>query len=298
MYRSTLRACLALSLSRLRRHRQRHRQSVSYALRRLAPCHPGRFQQHTGAGHVVRFVRDRRGYKNAVKAKPGRCGMSGMVGTNVVLGDQETGTSWQQASGEAIEGPLKGRRLTMVTFIHTTWGEWRAEHPRALIMLPAPGREESYAHYKPMLATASQRFRGAIREDLRRPRFDQITGIEKGSAHKAYPLDELKKQTGVNDRVGASPVLVTYSSETGTVRTFLRDPGGRTLTFRATGAEWLTDTETKSKWNRTGLARTRSSRRFRQCLRSGSPGPSSSRTQTYSPPVVVRLSRSRAPDNT
>jgi len=97
---------------------------------------------------VVRFVRDRRGYKNDVNGKPGRFGMSGMVGTNVVLGDQETGTSWQQATGEAIEGPLKGRRLTMVTFIHTTWGEWRAEHPRALIMLPAPGREESYAHYK------------------------------------------------------------------------------------------------------------------------------------------------------
>ena len=193
-------------------------------------------------------------YKNDVNGKPGRFGMSGMVGTNVVLGDQETGTSWQQATGEAIDGPLKGRRLTMVTFIHTTWGEWRAEHPHALIMLPAPGREESYAHYKPMLATASQRFRGAIREDLRRPRFDQIAGLERGGAHKAYPLDELKKQTLVNDRVGSSPVLVTYSSKTGTVRAFLRDPGGRTLTFRAAGAELLTDTETGSTWNRTGLA--------------------------------------------
>jgi len=56
---------------------------------------------------VVRFVRDRRGYKNDVNGKPGRFGMSGMVGTNVLLGDQETGTSWQQATGEAIEGPLK-----------------------------------------------------------------------------------------------------------------------------------------------------------------------------------------------
>jgi len=91
---------------------------------------------------VVRFVRDRRGYKNDVNGKPGRFGMSGMVGTNVVLGDQETGTSWQQASGEAIEGPLKGRRLTMVTFIHTTWGEWRAEHPHALIMRPHPATKK------------------------------------------------------------------------------------------------------------------------------------------------------------
>ena len=35
-----------------------------------------------------------------------------MVGANEVQKDLETGTSWQQATGEAIDGPLKGTRLT------------------------------------------------------------------------------------------------------------------------------------------------------------------------------------------
>ena len=52
-----------------------------------------------------------------------------MVGANEVQKDAETGTSWQQATGEAIDGPLKGMRLTLYPVVRTTWTEWRKRYP-------------------------------------------------------------------------------------------------------------------------------------------------------------------------
>src|SRR5688572_9907398 len=57
-----------------------------------------------------------------------------MVGGNEVQKDAETGTSWQQASGEAIDGPLKGTRLTLYPAIRTTWAEWRKRYPRTMVL--------------------------------------------------------------------------------------------------------------------------------------------------------------------
>jgi hypothetical protein len=52
-----------------------------------------------------------------------------MVGANEVQKDFETGTSWQQATGEAIDGPLKGTRLQLYPAVRTTWAEWRKRFP-------------------------------------------------------------------------------------------------------------------------------------------------------------------------
>src|SRR5688572_10782279 len=62
-----------------------------------------------------------------------------MVGANEVQKDRETGSSWQQATGEAIDGPLKGSRLTLYPSVRTTWAEWRRRYPRTLVLEPLPG---------------------------------------------------------------------------------------------------------------------------------------------------------------
>src|SRR4030095_1284007 len=69
-----------------------------------------------------------------------------MVGANEVQKDLETGSSWQQATGEAIDGPLKGTRLTLFTVVRTTWGEWRKRYPRTLVLKPLPGYAERMPH--------------------------------------------------------------------------------------------------------------------------------------------------------
>jgi hypothetical protein len=88
-----------------------------------------------------------------------------MVGANEVQKDLETGTSWQQATGEAIDGPLKGTRLTLYPVVRTTWGEWRKRYPQTMVLKPLPGYAERMPNLSKRIKDVTRRgsHRGAER---------------------------------------------------------------------------------------------------------------------------------------
>jgi len=182
-----------------------------------------------------------------------------MVGMNFTFADRETGTRWQQETGEAFEGPLKGRRLEIYPFLITTWKEWRERHPGTLTMMPVPGLEPMYdLMWQTILARKPGRpgppsDRMIRPEDTRLPAYEPIVGLEAGGARRAYPLDALGKARVVNDRLGTEAVLIVYRPDSDTVTTFSRTIAARTLTFewRARSGD-LTDVETHSRWNAYG----------------------------------------------
>ena len=51
----------------------------------------------------------------------------GINNQNFVMQDAETGSWWQQVSGEAIFGPLKGTQLPLIPFDQLTFAAWREE---------------------------------------------------------------------------------------------------------------------------------------------------------------------------
>ena len=57
-----------------------------------------------------------------------------MTNANEVHRDVETGSRWQQSTGEAIDGPLKGRTLELYDFVLTTWKEWRTRYPNTQVL--------------------------------------------------------------------------------------------------------------------------------------------------------------------
>ena len=57
--------------------------------------------------------------------------------------DDETGSWWQQVTGEAIQGPLKGRRLVPVVHDEVSFGIWRGEHPGGRVLRPDPRFENN-----------------------------------------------------------------------------------------------------------------------------------------------------------
>ena len=59
--------------------------------------------------------------------------------SNKVMVDIETDTLWNQLTGEAIAGPLKGTVLDRFPITVTTYGQWIAEHPDTAV-LDIPGR--------------------------------------------------------------------------------------------------------------------------------------------------------------
>ena len=56
--------------------------------------------------------------------------VSGKLWRNsLIMMDEETKSLWSHVSGEALSGPLAGRRLESIPSVQTTWKEWVAAHP-------------------------------------------------------------------------------------------------------------------------------------------------------------------------
>src|SRR5204863_5793166 len=50
--------------------------------------------------------------------------------------DEETGTWWEQVSGKAILGPLKGRQLKEVFHDELSFALWKREEPDGRVLKP------------------------------------------------------------------------------------------------------------------------------------------------------------------
>jgi len=195
-------------------------------------------------------------YQSVVDGRKLTFERAGNRGNNFFMLDTETGSHWQQIGGDCYEGQLKGKRLTMVPFLYTTWGEWRAQHPDTLVLVPEAAYKAGYeymANSRVLVVpygSSKKPDRELVREqDTRLPNYEQVIGIEIAETHKAYPVSTLRKETVVNDKVGSTPILLVYAAASDTTTGFSRVLGGRTLTFRAGVLGTILDSETGSKWS-------------------------------------------------
>ncbi len=149
--------------------------------------------------------------------------MVGLNNQNFLMRDVETGSWWQQVSGKAILGPLKGKQLDT----KSTKEDWDAT--AAERMFAVRGFDESSAFEAREL----------------------IVGVEIEGIAKAYPLAELVEQNPVIDAVGSARLLFVAA------RCFDRRLDGEILElFQKPDAEVLTlvDSLTGSEWDFSGRA--------------------------------------------
>ena len=184
--------------------------------------------------------------------------LAGNRGNNFFMRDLETNSHWQQIGGDCFEGPMRGKRLTMIPFVYTTWGEWHTERPDTLAVIPEPEYKEAYDFMNKRISnwafgSNKKPGRDLVRDqDNRLANYEQVIGLEVGGAHKAYPIAELKKEPVVNDKVGSTAVLLIYAEAIDTTTAFSRALNGRTLTFRTGGKGKIIDDETGSTWSAYG----------------------------------------------
>ena len=58
--------------------------------------------------------------------------------------DEETGSFWQQITGAAIAGPLKGAQLSLVPQDELTFGLWKKEQPNGTVLAPLKRDQAKY----------------------------------------------------------------------------------------------------------------------------------------------------------
>jgi hypothetical protein len=182
--------------------------------------------------------------------------LTGINNQNFLMQDEQTGSWWQQVTGEALFGPLKGRRLDLVFHDEVSFGVWRREHPETRVLRPddsAPWRDfskdwETQTAKLPVVTPARP-------GDPFAPR-DLVAGLSVGQVGRAYPWAVLKRQSPVLDTLAGTPVVLIVGEDGRSIRAFERVVDGRELQlFAKPGLPVrLVDAETGSEWSFTGEA--------------------------------------------
>lgn len=173
--------------------------------------------------------------------------------------DEETGSWWQQVTGEAIQGPLKGQRLRPVFHDELTFGLWKREKPAGRVLRPDAeiARAGNYApaNWEERMAKVPVTTSAAINKSLE-PR-TLVIGLTVNVVSKAYPFDAVLKQSLILDDVGGVPIFIVVGDDKRSVRVFERVVDGRKLEFFVkpkASSLTLVDAETGSEWDFTGKA--------------------------------------------
>jgi hypothetical protein len=140
-------------------------------------------------------------------------GVSGLLyNSDVLLYDRQTNSLWSQLLGQAISGPLKGRRLNMLPLTHTSWADWRKAHPATQVLSTNTGSVRPYMRdpYDGYEKTEDLMFPVQFRAAGFHPK-ERVLGIKIGERTKAYPFVELGKTSGeIADHIGDTELTIRF----------------------------------------------------------------------------------------
>jgi hypothetical protein len=180
--------------------------------------------------------------------------LAGINNQNFIMRDEETGTYWQQISGKAISGPLKGKQLTLVAFDELTFAEWTAEEPAGTVLNDVSEFTAGYAKKDwdvkmkkapVVIDFAEHGFKGR----------DLMLGVQAFGQSRAYPYDQVLKDQLIKDRLGIEPVLLVVGPDNQSVRVFHSRTAGDFYRVAPAKADVLMmDATTGSEWNFQGCA--------------------------------------------
>lgn len=173
--------------------------------------------------------------------------LAGINNQNFLMRDEETGSIWQQVTGEAIAGPLRGQRLPPIASDELRWARLHGEAP-AVTVLRGEAPREAAGDYDPAweAEVAGLPTVVDVRGSALGPRA-LIVGLEIDGVARAYPIERLRDEVVVLDEVGDAAVLL-WMPDADSLRVFRRAG-----VFRREGAR-LRDAASESAWRFDGCA--------------------------------------------
>jgi hypothetical protein len=189
--------------------------------------------------------------------------LAGINNQNFLMRDKETGTWWQQITGKAIYGPLRGAALDLVLSDELTFGEWRTEFPSGQVLAPVAKYTKEYdPNWEPEVAKLPVVISFPGTELKSR---DVVIGLTIGGVARAYPWETFAKQSPIVDRVNGTPLLLALGPDGKSFRVFVSRIDGKDSEFFLQGDDagdasgekkvWaLVDSSTASQWNFQGCA--------------------------------------------
>ena len=169
----------------------------------------------------------------------------GMDHFNAMFEDAATRSWWRQVNGEAVAGPLKGKRLPEVSSEQMRLAAWIERHPQTLILQADSTFQEEYEDLRDY-------DEGKSKSDLTRAdslswqEKSWIVGVQLGAAARAYDWNDLLTHRVINDTLSGTPLLVALQNDSASFHVWQRD----SLDFSLdASASLLRDEQTQSAWN-------------------------------------------------
>jgi hypothetical protein len=155
--------------------------------------------------------------------------LAGINNQNFLMRDRETNSWWQQITGKAISGPMKGAALELVLSDELTYGEWKSEFPDGKVLAQVPKYVKEYdPKWEPEVAKLPVVISFPGTELKSR---DVVVGLQIDGPGRAYPWETLVKQSPVMDRVQDKPLLVAVGPDGKSFRVFVSQVDGKDTEF-------------------------------------------------------------------
>ena len=174
--------------------------------------------------------------------------------------DEQTSSIWQQSTGQAIFGPLKGTQLKLIRSDELTFGLWRKEQPRGLVLKPDAPYATEYesrdweAHVEKTPTVVDTGRTGISPHEL-------MLGLTASGQSKAYPVKSILAAKLIQDRIAGNAIVILVAPDHTSMRVFQARLSAEPMTFlpladadRSSGDELMQDAGTASVWNFQGCA--------------------------------------------
>ncbi len=152
-------------------------------------------------------------------------GVSGLLyNSDVLLYDRGTESLWSQLKNQAVAGPLKGRRMTMVPSQMTSWSSWLQQYPQSLVLSVNTGYRRDYTRnpYSGYESSPGLYFPVDFLSYKYHPK-ERVIGLEFNGVIKAYPIAELAKsgaQGRIIDTVAGEQLSIDFNASERNARIF------------------------------------------------------------------------------
>lgn len=178
----------------------------------------------TGSPRV--FIRD-------IEGKIVTFGVSGkLLNSNTLLYDRETGSLWQQFTGEAIVGKWFGEHLVQESVDLVVWQDWRQTYPQTQVLSRPTKNPRDYTRYPYGNYETDEAIHypveGAV-DTLIHPKTVVYGLVTENGQPKAYTLQALERETAADgvliDTLGRQRIRLAYNRGVVTAENLsLREP--------------------------------------------------------------------------
>lgn len=148
-----------------------------------------------------------------IDGKAERFRLVGMDHFNAMFEDSETGSWWQQATGQAVTGELKGKKLEEIESIQLTAGAFFKAYPDGKIMAADPNFLSKYDSLgKFEKGKSESKLTGT--DPFSWNEKSWVVGVDMENGAKAYDWNQLKESESIRDQVGGQDILLLLNRDT------------------------------------------------------------------------------------